>query len=801
MFRNYFKIAVRNLLKYRAFSLINILGLAIGMACCVLILLFVRDELDYDRFHEGADRLFRVSMKITFPDQPIKYSALTPTPVVPAFEEEIPEVEEGTRLLAYFEAALPGRAAVSYGDREFFDRFFWTDSNFFKVFSFRLLKGNPETVFDDPQTVVITEEIAYKYFGDEEPMGKVLKIDSGFTEDDYIVAGVMENVPRSTHAHLDVLASIPSLENVDDERVMMDFWWDADCYSYVRLAEGADPAEVEAKFPQVAAKRGGEQVPKVITFQLVPVTDIHLRSHMLNEMEPNSAIVYIYIFSTVAFVILLVACINFMNLSTARSANRAREVGMRKVVGAYRSQIIGQFLGESLLISFLAMLLAVLLVKITLPIFNAFVNKEMSLDYGAGTWLALVGITLLVGFIAGSYPAFFLSSFRPINVLGGTLGSGSKSGMFRKVLVISQFAFSVMLIVGTLVIFDQLSYMRNFDLGVDMDRVVVMRVRDSTLKDRYLSIKDRVERVPNVVGTALSALTLGKEAPDLGTLGEGAEDWKLLGSMIIDQDWVEFYGLEFITGRNFSKELGDAELNSFILTEHGARELGWDPEEAIGKHINWGGEWREGNVIGVIKDFHYQPLNYPIKPVILLLRPIAYHFLAVKIGPGDVGETLRALNTAWGEIFPNRPFEYFFLEDEFDRMYRADERLGQTIGFFSLIAVFLGCLGLLGLASFTAEQRTKEIGVRKVLGASSTGVVLLLSKEFTKLIVVAIVIAWPIVFLVIREWLSDFAYRTELSLGYFVLGGGIALAIAGVTVGFQAVKAAFTNPADALRYE
>ncbi|MCP4663056.1 MAG: FtsX-like permease family protein [bacterium] len=802
MFKNYLKIAVRNLLKHKAYSLINIMGLAIGMACCVLILLFVRDELNFDRFHENAERLHRVNMDLRFPEQPIKYTAVTPTPLAPALVAEFPEVTAATRLLAYFEAALPGKAAVSHEESQFNDHFFWADSSFFKVFSLPLLRGNPDRALADPYTVVITEEMAHKYFGDEDPMGKLLKIDTGFSAEGYVITGVMGNVPRNSHLALNVLASLASIENLTDERVMMDNWWDFDTYTYALLAEGSSAGDVEGKFPDFFERHVGERGPLYLTARLMPIADIHLHSHRMNEITPNSDIVYVYVFSVVALVILLVACINFMNLATARSASRAREVGMRKVVGAHRLQLIWQFLGESILISAIAMVVAVFLVKLSLPLFNAFVSKEMVLGYDAMTWLSLLGMTLLVGVVAGSYPAFFLSSFRPINVLGGFLMGGSRSVFLRKLLVVSQFTFSVILIIGTLIIFDQLSYMRSSELGFDMERIVILPVRDSTLQHRYLTVKDRVEQVPNIESTALSALIMGKEAPDLGTLSEGAEEWKLLGSLIIDQDWVDFYGVELIAGRNFSRAYGDADLNAFILTESGVRELGWDsPEEALGKEIRWGGTWREGSVIGVVRDFHYQPLRYKITPVIMLLRPIAYHFLAVKIGPGDLSETLKNLDAAWDNIFPDRAFEYFFLEDEFNRMYRADERLGQLVGFFSLVAVFLGCLGLLGLASFTAEQRTKEIGVRKALGASAAGVMVLLSKEFTRLIAVAIVIAWPVAYLVMREWLTDFAYRTEMSMMHFVLGGLAALVIGALTIGFQTIKAALTNPADALRYE
>ncbi|MEM8933356.1 MAG: ABC transporter permease, partial [Acidobacteriota bacterium] len=781
---------------------INIFGLAVGIACCTLIMLYIRDELSFDDFYPDADRIYRVATTITLPEQPVKHMAVSPPTLAPAIAADIPEIVASTRLLAYFEAAIPGRAAVSRDQSEFYDRFFWADPDFLDVFGHEVVAGNPETFFTEPYTVVITHETARRYFGEEDAIDQILTIDNGYNEAEHRVVGVLADPPGNVHFGFDVLASINSLENLTDERVMLDEWWDSDCYTYIKLAEGSDVDAVEAKFWDVIAKAVTERGAEILGAYTIPLTDVHLHSQLQNEIEPNSDITYVYIFGVVALVILLVACINFMNLSTARSANRAREVGLRKVMGAHRGEIIVQFFGESMLIAFLALAVSLIFVWIGLPPFNDFVGKDLSLVDDPTAWLAMLGITVFAGLVAGSYPALFLSSFRPIQVLAGALASGARGGLFRRVLVISQFAFSVMLIIGTAIIWDQLSYMRNASLGVDMDNVLVLPVRDSTIKDRYLTIKERIEQVPNVEGTAFSALMMGKEAPDLGTLGPNQDEWKLLGSLIVDQDWADFYDLEVLHGRNFRKENGEADMNAFVLTETGARELGYDPpEEAIGAFLKWGGHWREGNVIGVVKDFHYQPLRFRIKPVILVLRPIAYHFMAVRLGDGDLDETLNGLRSTWKEVFPGRPFQYSFLRDEFDRMYEAEDRLGRAIALFSMVAVFLGCLGLLGLASYTAEQRTQEIGIRKALGASTPGVVVLLSKEFGRLIVVAVLIAWPVIFLVMRRWLEDFAYRTELNIGYFVLGGLLAFAIAAVTVSFQAMRAAMTNPATALRYE
>ncbi len=798
--KNYLTITLRNLMQHKVYTLINILGLAIGLACCILLLLFVQDELRYDRFHENADRIYRITFDMKLPNQPRKHFAITTPLLAPVLEEDFPEFESVARLEPYFEAALPGKGAISYGENEFNDQFYWTDGDLLEVFSFPLLQGSPETALKNPGTAVVTESAGRRYFGDEGPVGKRLKIDTGFSEEFYRVVGVLEDIPENSHIQFDVLISMASLESVTDPRAK-DYWWGNDTYTYALLQEGVDPATVIEKMPDFIEKHFGRNASTVLDLRLQPLTDIHLKSKLLNEMSINGDILYVYIFCAVAFLTLLIACINFMNLSTARSANRAKEVGMRKMVGAYRSDLVIQFLTETVLLSLFAMALAILVVWLVLPAFNVFTAKAMALEFGISSGVGLLALILLVGVLAGSYPAFFLSAFKPIDVLKGFLSQGSRSGLLRKILVIFQFSFSVVLIFGTYVIYRQLDYMQHYDLGVDMDRVLVVPVRDVTLRDRYLATKDELSRHSNVQGTALSSLVVGWEAPLITTREVGSNQIEAIGTLVVDQEFADFFNLEVIAGRNFDRSSPSDVTSAFILNERAARNLGWaDPHEAIGKQVDWGGD-KVGEVVGVVKDFHYQPLKFEIQPLLLHIRPIAMHYIYIKLGSGDLAQSVQAVEDSWDRIFPGRAFEYSFLDDEFQKMYRGDSLLGKTLGMFALVAIFVACLGLLGLASFTAEQRTREIGIRKILGSSVTGIVLLLSKDFTRLILLATLIAWPVSFLLMRDWLEDFAYRIDLGPGTFLISGLAALLIAWLTVSFQAFRAARRNPAEALHYE
>jgi putative ABC transport system permease protein len=803
MLGHYLKIAVRTSVKHKGHSLINILGLALGMACCLLILLFLRDELSYDRHHPDADRIFRITEDMQMTGQAPDSMAITPAPVAPALLQDFPEIKAAARLMPYPEGALPGKLAISYrNEKQFYELLFFADPSIFEILSLPLVEGDPAKALAAPNAVVISQSAARKYFGDDPALGKVLRIDSGFSDEEYRVTGVYRDIPASSHIHFDGLISFSTLDHVKDQRIALGEWFMNDFYTYVKLAEGASARQVEEQLAPFVQKHfpKPEGAPK-ITLHLQPVTDIHLRSDLDHELEKNGDISYIYMFSAIAVLTLLIACVNFMNLATARFAGRAREVAVRKVVGARRSQLITQFLGEATLLCAVAMVVAVLLVWAVLPAFNALAGRHIALRLDAPAWLALVGLTLLVGLLAGSYPAFFLSSFEPNRVLRSSLVGGVGSSAFRKVLIVFQFAVSVALLIGVGVVWDQLRYMRSQDLGYDMENVVVLPIRDVRLRERVEKVKAEVGRVPNVQATTFTALIIGRETPQIFTAVHGVKELDMVGSLVVDWDVEKVFKLQLVAGRPLQRGEESDTAAGFLVNEAAVRHWGFaSPKDIVGLRAAWGG-WKLGNIVGVVRDFHHRPLQFEVEPLVMHVRPLVFHYMYVRIAPGHRAETLAGLEKVWRRLMPSKPFEYFFLDDEFARYYRSEERLGQLLGFFALVTVFVACLGLLGLASFTAEKRTREIGIRKVLGSSVAEVVLLLSKELTLLVIVANVIAWPVAWVLMRNWLQGFAYRTDLHLWSFLLGGLAALLIAWLTVSYQALKAALIAPAEALHYE
>jgi putative ABC transport system permease protein len=803
MFRNYLTVAVRNLVRHKVHSFINISGLAIGMACCILILLFVQDELSYDRTHENADRIYRILVEYSTGSGQTGKIEATSGPMAPALLDEYPEVIHAVRIRP------GGEVLVGYGDKRFYEeRFCFTEPGIFDVFTFPLIKGDPKTALKEPDSIVITEEIARKYFGDEDPMGKTLRVDN---KQDYRITGVLQKVPSNSHFGFDLFASIGSLSGILEHR--FNNWGSFMLETYLLLPEGYPPAQLEEKFPLFIEKYMGEMISASglkFAFYLQPLTRIHLYSNMDYGIGSEGDIRSIYVVSAIAFFILLIACINFTNLSTARSANRAKEVGMRKVVGANRLQLIKQFLGESVLLSFIALLLSVALVELFLPAFNTLSGKELTIGYCDNHLLlfCLFGIALLVGIFSGGYPAFFLSAFQPVEVLKGSPKRGLKSPLLRRILVVFQFVISIILIIATGIVYDQLNYMRNENLGFDREQVVVMPIlRDKSLKERYESIKSELLQHPGILSAAASSQTPGNSFEGFSVRREGNTDTapnerKVMPHLFIDYDFIETLGIELATGRNFSKDFATDEKKGFLFNESAVKELGWEsPEAAIGKQIEWDG-WLKGNtIIGVVKDFHFLSLRHKIGPVAMRIYPEYFNCISVKIRPDNIPATLAFLETIWRKFAPSYPFEYFFLDDHFEKLYKAEHKLGKIFGFFSLLAIFIACLGLFGLASFATEQRTKEIGIRKILGASISGIVLLLSKEFTKLVIVSNLVAWPVAYWAMNRWLQDFAYRIHIGVGTFLLAGVLALVIALLTVSFQAVKAALANPVEALRYE
>ncbi|MFC2134351.1 ABC transporter permease [Bacteroidota bacterium] len=807
MIKNFIKIALRNLLKHKFYSLLNVAGLAVGMAVCLLIILFVQDELSYDTYHENSDRIYRVVNKGSLGGQNFDFT-YCPAPLGPTFVEDYPEVETATRL------RYTGNFMIKYGDKNLKEeKFVFSDTEIFDVFSFNLIKGNPKTALAEPHTLVITEKIARKYFGIENPIGKTVIVDN---ETPYIITGVFEEMPSNTHFNYELLASASSLE---DSRSTM--WLNQNWQTYILLREGAAPVQLESKFPGFLDKYFGPQLQQFMGINMTqfreqgndyimylqPVTDIHLYSDLSGELGVNSDIKYVYIFSAIAIFILLIACVNFMNLSTARSAGRAKEVGIRKVLGSFKKQLVYQFLTESIILSITALLLAILVAYLTLPYFNNLAGKEMVLSVFGNPWifLAILLITSFVGLLAGSYPAFFISAFQPVDVLKGKIKSGAKSGLLRSALVVFQFSASIFLIIGTTVVFNQLNFIQQKKLGFNKEHVIL--INDAWLiGDQTFSFRDELKNNSNVINaTASGFLPVPSNTsssiifPDANMNSEYAtsiQNWR------VDFNYVETLGLEIVKGRDFSNEFATDSM-AVIINEAAVKQfnLGDDPiGKILARPSNEEGELDNYTLIGVVKDFHFQSLRQNIAPV-ALFPGNSTSIVSVRFKSADIAQMIEFIEQKWNEFAPGQPFDYTFLDEEFNNMYKAEQSLGNIFTIFAGLAIFVGCLGLLGLAAFTAEQRTKEIGVRKVLGATVPGVVVLLSKEFGKLIIISFVIAVPLAYYAMTTWLEDFAYRTDIGIYTFIFAGLLAFVIALATVSYHAIKVALANPVNSLRYE
>jgi putative ABC transport system permease protein len=790
MFKNYFKIATRNLLKHKGYSFINVLGLAIGIACCVLILLYVWEELSYDRFHRHAERIYRVVQEQRF-EGTVQQVAVVAAPVAPALANDYPEVEVVVRL-------RPRTLLVSYGERKFYgERIAYADSSVFALLAFPLLKGNPATALSAPNQIVLTENMAQKYFGSEDPMGKTVKLHNRF---DYTVTGVMKNVPANSHIRFDGLASFSTFH----DEPWMNNWGVNLLWTYLRLAPGASPEALNKKLPDFVKKYRGEETLANISYYLQPLTNIHLHSHFVAEMGPNGDIVYVYIFSAIAIFILLIACINYMNLATARSAKRMKEVGMRKVLGAHRMQIIKQFLAESILLAFLALLCAIVVAEVALPAFNSFAGKALSLRYRSDLLIlsALLFVGLIVGILAGAYPAGFLSAFQPVTVLKGKLRSGPGAATFRKALVVSQFAISIMLMSGTAIVLQQVEFVKSKHLGFNKEHLINVPIRDGSLAGKTEMIKAEFLKNPQIVSATATSDFVGSFFGQSTVQQEGSSEqaqW-IMSVLYVDDDFIRTMEMQLVAGRNFSQKIASDTVESFILNEAAVRKMGWQTAaEALGKAIHTMG--RQGPVIGVVKDFHFASLHQEVGPLVMMYDLDEVLPITVRIRPENIAGTLAFLEQTWNRISPAWPFEYSFLDEDLDALYKADLKVGQVFGVFAFLAIFIACLGLFGLAAYTAEQRTKEIGIRKALGATVNGIIGLLSKEFLQLVLVANLIAWPVAFFAMRKWLEDFAYHIEIGMTTFLLAASVALIIAFLTISYQAIRAALANPVEALRYE
>ncbi len=798
MLKNYLKMAWRNIRKQKGYSVINLLGLAIGMACCLLILLFVQDEVGFDRYHDKADRIYRLISEAEVGGS-LSNFALVPFAAPPAFAQEIPEVESFVRIIR-----IGRRQIIKLEERSFEEEgIFLADDTFFSIFTHAFTSGDPEIALKDPGSVVITENTALRLFGDQDPIGKILQFEP---VGDLHVTGVIRNVPENSHFTFNYLISFNSL--TQQQRQGIEQWLSIQGWGYLLLREGADAQAVQDKFPAIVESHTGKQAREfgiAISFSMQKMTDIHLRSHLQAEISPNGNLVYVYIFSAIAIFILVIACINFMNLSTARSANRAREVGLRKVFGAFRKNLIGQFIAESVLMALAALLLAVGLAALALPVFNSFAGKEMIAAslFRTPLLIGMGSLILFTGLLAGSYPAFFLSGFQPIAVFRGVLSKGAKGSLLRKVLVVFQFSVSVSLIIGTGIVLRQIDYMKNKNLGFDKENVLVSLVQNPETGKNHLAIKAELLQNPNLNKVSFSTGIPGR----IGELrlmipeGRSKNETFSISTIRCDYDYLQTYGIRLAAGRDFSKEFSTDATKAYIINATAAQKFGWSADEAIGKDLTFA-EGRPGQIIGVIDDFHYLPLTQAIEPLVLMLEETRLAFASIKVNPANTAQALEYVKNKWETFEPGREFNYFFVEDDFSSQYSAEERLSEILSVFAGLAIIIACLGLFGLASYTAVQRTREIGIRKVLGASIRSIIVFLSKEFVKWVLVANALAWPITFWVMRNyWLSGFPYRTDPSLMIFFTAGAASILIALLTVGFQVVRAASANPADSLRYE
>ncbi|HDT14559.1 MAG TPA: FtsX-like permease family protein [Candidatus Aminicenantes bacterium] len=801
MLKNYLKTALRNLKKHAGTSLINVAGLAVGMACCILIMLFVFDELGFDRFNENYDHIWRVTRKWYNADGEVNlHLGHVAPPVGPLLKNDFPEILQAVRLIDV-DGLLVNSGPLSYEE----NRFYFAEESLFDVFTFKMVAGDPATALAEPFAVVVTTDMARKYFGPDDPLGRSLTIQASGRGGDLKVTGVVEPLPAGSHFHPDFLGSFKTFEAIvgPDE---MQSWSSNNYATYLLLPDGYDVGRLAGRLDDFIDRRMAPGMSAQTKLELQPLRDIHLRSHLDSEIEANGDIKYVRIFSIIAFFVLLVACANFMNLATARSAGRAREVGLRKVVGARKAQLVLQFLGESVLTAVISLGVALGLVLLALPAFNRFLGRGLALKLGGNGSLILflAAIAVFVGIVSGLYPALFLSGFRPARVLKGAAAKGGTGLFFRKALVVFQFTISIVLIICVGVVSEQLAFMRAKDLGFDKERVVILPSSPEMIRDLE-SFKARLLRDPGVL-----SVSAAKRVPS-GRLLDSAQARLLTGeerrsidfriaNLLVDHDYIPTFGITVVAGRNFSKERGTDATQAFVINEAAARRIGWSrPEEAIGQGFEYGR--RRGQIIGVVKDFHFESLHQEISPIVMYVSASDLGRISIRLAPGDIPRTMEFLRATWAEMRPNRPFSYSFIDENFDRLYRSEEDLGRIFRTFAWLSVGIGCLGLFGLASFSAERRTKEIGIRKVLGASTGGLAVLLSKEFTRWALVANLVAWPVAYFAMSRWLRNFAYRMDIGPGVFLMAGALALAVAILTVSSQAVKAALSDPVRSLRYE
>lgn len=800
MIKNYFKTALRSLIKNKGFTAINVLGLALGLAACLLIVLYVADELSYDRFNANAGRIYRVDEDLKLGDNAVKY-AVTMPPLAQTLKQDFPEVEDAVRLKPVSFHIKKGTQVMVESNALF------ADASVFNVFTLPFLYGNKTSALTEPNTVVISASAARKYFNKLNVVGQFLTVDDN---QKLKITGVIQDMPKQSHFYTDFLESMSTLKEASSDN-----WLNINYVTYVLLHKGTDPKRVEAKFPQLLRQYCNAQLLKVsgmnfdafhksgnhLQLSLTALTNIHLNSNLTGELGVNGSAQYVYIFSAIALFILVLACVNFMNLSTARSSNRAREVGVRKVLGSPRKHLIAQFLTESTLITLAGTIIAFIIAKATLPAFNNLSGKNISINTEVMAWLvpALLIQTLVIGCLAGAYPAMFLSGFQPVKVLKGKWSAHFKGSRLRSTLVVFQFAVSVFLIIGTLVVYDQLKFIQNRDIGYNRNHVLIIK-NTYELRNQASLFKREIKQLPGVINATLTGYlpTSGYRSNDVMYKSQSKNSKETLFPQMwtVDHDYIKTLGMQLSSGRNFSDKL-PTDSNSVVINETAARFFGTG--NAANKKL-YDGSLKPYTVIGVVKDFNFSSLRDNVTPMVLFLGKNTDN-LAVKVKTSDLPTLLSAIKNKWAALSPNNQFNYSFMDADFDATYRSEQRMGRIFIIFTSLAIIIACLGLFGLSAYDAEQRHKEIGIRKVLGASVATIVRMLSLDFIKLVGIAILIASPVAWLVMHQWLQDFAYRITVSWFTIAVAASAATLIALTTIGFQTLKAAMSNPVDSLKSE
>lgn len=796
MIKNYFKVVWRNLSKNKLYSFINITGLSVGITCCVLIFLYVQYEWSYDKYNVKSGQIYRLTEVLHLPNEN-NARALTSPPMASALQANFPEVLKTVRI-SYSSRYL------SYQNKKIVStQIMYADSTLFDIFTFPIISGDKQKALVNPYSIVLTESMAKKYFGSVSPLGKIMQLSDTVP---LTVTAVVKDVPANSHFNFDCILSRTTI-NALNKNLPETEWFSNGFYTYLLLSKNASYHQLENKFSSFIAKqmnKARKATGMYYDLKLQPVADIHLKSNLNSEINPNGDITYIYIFAAAAFLILLIACINFINLATAKSISRAKEIGLRKVIGANRSQLIFQFLGESFLFTVISAVLSVILIQLMLPWFNSFTGRSLSLfDFSSYNVLILfITIVISVGLMAGIYPAFLMSSFSPIKVLKGTVKYEWHDIFLRKGLIVFQFTIAIILIAGAFLVYQQLRFIQNKKIGLNKDQLLEVQLPASHSDKKDILLQEFLKNY-NVVNASLTNFSFQQTISSFATLPEGFSDNQVssISSIFADYNFLKTFQIPLATGRNFSTSFPTDSAQAFIVNEAAVKAFNWKNDEAaIGKYLNWG-LGKKGKVIGVVKDFNYSSLHDNIKPLIIQLLPQAYNFVALRIKPNELQQTLVALSATWKTIVPDAAFQYSFLDDDFAALYKSEQNLQGVLGLFTALSIFIACLGLFGLTAFTIAQRFKEIGIRKVIGASVFNIISLLSKDFLKLVFISICIAFPAAWLVINKWLQNFAYHMSISWWTFVSVGLCAMLIALATVSFQSVKAAIANPVKSLRTE